>query len=70
MKNHQTDPGNHLRKDQEHHHQLKKALRHQEDPAQNKEADQNNDDNGPHPKTLDHRPDNWKSNLPQHPKRN
>jgi len=67
---HQTDPGIHQQKDQEHRHQQKRPPQHQEDHAQNREVEINNDDRRPHPTAPDHLPNNWKLNLQQHLKRN
>jgi hypothetical protein len=70
MKDHQTGPGIHLQKDQEHHHQPKRLPHHQEDHTQNREVDPNKDDHHPRLLAPDHRPNNQKLNLQQHPKRN
>ncbi len=52
---HQTDPGIHRQKDQEHHHQQEKLPHHQEDRDQNKKVDLNNDDRSLRPIAPDHR---------------
>jgi hypothetical protein len=70
MKVHQTDPGIHQQKDQEHHHQPERLPHRQEDHAQNKEVDPNNDDHNPRLLAPDHRPNNRKLKSQQHPKRN
>ena len=54
MKVHQTDPGIHRQKDQEHHHQQERPPHRQEDHAQNKEVDLNKDDRRPLPTAPDH----------------
>jgi hypothetical protein len=69
LKIHQTDPDTHPQKNQEHHRQPENHPHHQEDHVLNKEADPNNDDHNPRLLAPDHRPNNQKLNLRQHPKR-